>query len=418
MAALIEASVSAEINELIEALKENPIFHMSLASRELFHSNFLAWLGERHLPALLNGLLHDSDSPTKWDSATIKGPVRREKHNIDLLMEFTHAGHACLLAVEVKVKDVLRRPQLAGYDEAIKKFVEGPKKKVEGTRKKVEFAPILYKVALTLTEPVGDFGDWKVVTFQELSERLLSIDSSLNGDNEVFLRYYREFIRDLSRLTTKVAEVSTAGFTELAPFKRSFFPDKKIEEKIEDGLRLHSTFGKLLVTKLAHSLGVEATQSDDLKQFKDFFSDAAEYDGDQIFMTASGGFERVNGFTSISINKWLPAKARAKKALLSVGVMLQGGSYRLIITHPSFDFERGPASDEARREKMYACVETVQCKGWLQCEGKESLKGYAPKYIYTAQDIPIDRESLGTKIIGDLTRALRYVEKEVQRQSG
>ena len=135
-------------------------------------------------------------------------------------------------------------------------------------------------------------------------------------------------------------------------------------------------------------------------------------------MMASGGFERGNGFTSISINKWLPAKAKAKKALLSVGVMLQGGSYRLIITHPSFDFERGPASDEARREKMFECVKTVQCLGWLQCEGKVSLKGYAPKYIYTAQEIPMDRKSLGRKIIDDLTRALCYVEEEFQRQSG
>lgn len=408
MAAPIEASVSAEINELIQSLKENPIFHMSLGSRELFHSNFLAWLGERHLPTLLNSLLHDSASPSKW--STVLKPVRveREKHNIDLLVEFIHAGQRCLLAVEIKVKDVLRRSQLIGYNKKIENIIE----KREIARENV------HKVTLTLTEPLGELPTWQVVTFQELSERLLPIDSNLNGDNKVFLRYYREFIHDLSRLTTKVAEVSNARFTELAPFKKGFFPDAKIEKKIEDGLRLHSTFGKLLVTKLAHSLGEEATQSDDLKRFKDFFSDSTEYDGDRIFMMASGGFERGNGFTSISINKWLPAKAKAKKALLSVGVMLQGGSYRLIITHPSFDFERGPASDEARREKMFECVKTVQCLGWLQCEGKVSLKGYAPKYIYTAQEIPMDRKSLGRKIIDDLTRALCYVEEEFQRQSG
>jgi hypothetical protein len=406
MAAQVEAQVSAEINEVIKSLTENPIFHMSLGSRELFHSNFLAWLGERHLPTLLNGLLHDSAAPLKW--STVLKPIRveREKHNIDLLVEFIHAGYKSLLVVEVKVKDVLRRSQLIGYN-----------KKIDELIKTREIAPEnVHKVMLTLTDPSGEFPNWQVVTFQDLSKRL-SIDSNLTRDDDLFLRHYREFIYDLSCLTKKVAEVSSAKSTELAPFKKGFFPDKEIEKKIEDGLRFHSTFGKLLVNELAHSLGEEATQSDDLKQFKDFLSDSAEYDGDSIFMTASGGFERGNGFTSISINKWLPTKNKAKKALLSVGIMLQGGSYRLIITHPSFDFERGPASDEARREKMYECVRTVQCLDWLQCEGKESLKGYAPKYIYAAHDMPMDRRSLGIKIIGDLTRALDYVENEVQRQS-
>ena len=30
----------------VENLKNNPIFQLSLSSKELFHSNFLAWLAE------------------------------------------------------------------------------------------------------------------------------------------------------------------------------------------------------------------------------------------------------------------------------------------------------------------------------------------------------------------------------------
>lgn len=33
----------------IEDLKKNPIFAMSLSSKELFHSNFWAWLFERNI---------------------------------------------------------------------------------------------------------------------------------------------------------------------------------------------------------------------------------------------------------------------------------------------------------------------------------------------------------------------------------
>jgi hypothetical protein len=36
-----------EISEIVESLKKSPIFAMSLGSKELFHSNFWAWLIEQ-----------------------------------------------------------------------------------------------------------------------------------------------------------------------------------------------------------------------------------------------------------------------------------------------------------------------------------------------------------------------------------
>lgn len=408
MAAQIEASVSAEIYELIKSLKKNPIFHMSLGSRELFHSNFLAWLGERHLPTLLNGLLNDNVSPPKWGAALEAKSVEREKHNIDLLVEFKHSGQECLLAVEVKVKDVLRPTQLSEYDKAIDEVVG----KREIARENV------YKVALTLTEPSGKFPTWQVVNFQELSKRLLSIDSSLKGDNEVFLRYYREFIHDLSRLTARVAEVSDASFTELSPFAKNIFPDLEINEKLEKDLRLHSTFGKLLATRLAHSLTKELTHSDVLEKLHVHYDSSESYKGDGIFIAASGGFERGNAFTSISVNKWVPNRESGANDILSTGIMLQNGEYRLIISHSSFNFKRGRANDELRRNQMYECANKVQCLDWLQGEKNLNLHGYAPKYIYTVRPIPRNREDLGRQVICDLTKALHVVEQESQRLSG
>ncbi len=32
--------------DIVETLQNNPIFQLSLSSKELFHSNFLAWLAE------------------------------------------------------------------------------------------------------------------------------------------------------------------------------------------------------------------------------------------------------------------------------------------------------------------------------------------------------------------------------------
>ena len=46
------------MDTFVEKLKNNPIFHLSLSSKELFHSNFLAWLAEdKNTQALFKKIL-------------------------------------------------------------------------------------------------------------------------------------------------------------------------------------------------------------------------------------------------------------------------------------------------------------------------------------------------------------------------
>lgn len=42
------------IDEIIQSLKGNPMFHLSLGSKELFHSNFLEFLWEQNPATFLN----------------------------------------------------------------------------------------------------------------------------------------------------------------------------------------------------------------------------------------------------------------------------------------------------------------------------------------------------------------------------
>lgn len=43
------------MNETIEKLKISPLFNLSLSSKELFHSNFLYWIG-RTYPSEFGGI--------------------------------------------------------------------------------------------------------------------------------------------------------------------------------------------------------------------------------------------------------------------------------------------------------------------------------------------------------------------------
>ena len=65
-----------------EQLQNNPIFQLSLSSKELFHSNFLAWLAEdKNTRSLFNRLMQDWLNDPDWEFDDEKMMVKREYKN-------------------------------------------------------------------------------------------------------------------------------------------------------------------------------------------------------------------------------------------------------------------------------------------------------------------------------------------------
>ncbi len=76
MHAMTDVVVAGQrIAVLMDALKRDPVFAMSLGSKELFHSNLLGWFIEHH-PAVAEAVTEESGPVT----------VKREKQNTDLLI--------------------------------------------------------------------------------------------------------------------------------------------------------------------------------------------------------------------------------------------------------------------------------------------------------------------------------------------
>ena len=74
-----------ELSALIKELEENPIYAMSLSSKELFHSNFLSWLltfeqYSHYISNLKNFFSIEDDDEIFY--------VFREKYNFDLLIVY------------------------------------------------------------------------------------------------------------------------------------------------------------------------------------------------------------------------------------------------------------------------------------------------------------------------------------------
>jgi hypothetical protein len=81
----VQSPRAAAFEECVRSLRASPLFHFSLASKELFHSNFLAWLCETY-PSLVGPLFARF---TKSPSASCdRLTVHREQRNTDLTIEF------------------------------------------------------------------------------------------------------------------------------------------------------------------------------------------------------------------------------------------------------------------------------------------------------------------------------------------
>lgn len=81
----LDRPVAVEVEQLAAALDGNPVFHMSLGSKELFHSNFLWWLARAH-PETARAVFGPW---TEEDPAQAVNRVTREGSNLDVVFELS-----------------------------------------------------------------------------------------------------------------------------------------------------------------------------------------------------------------------------------------------------------------------------------------------------------------------------------------
>lgn len=170
----------------LDELNDNPLFQMSLGSKELFHSNFLAWLFEQ-----------DNEFASKWfssmnhlpDQLSLKenNPIDREKGNTDLWLHFNEGD----IIIENKVKSVPHKRQLDDYA------------KKNGSR----YSYLL----LSLTKPEFFNGDtytiivddeavkWFQISYRDVASAIRE-HFTTNTSNEQYVNDYIDFIDKLDQL--------------------------------------------------------------------------------------------------------------------------------------------------------------------------------------------------------------------------
>lgn len=207
-------------NQIIEKLKLNPLYQISMSSIELFHSNLWVWLLRKY-PQSISVFLNLDQPLQNFDHLEIE----REYRNTDLYIK---NGNTIYL-IENKIKSLPEQSQLAKYEE---KFND-PNHTVKG-------------FVTGFVDPNFDsLPNWTFISYQEIANRidlfLTNHQNHLLHEQEFdyqLLKHYVDMIRNLSTLVH-------SSFDSDLPYKLST-PLNEIGFEV--------VYKKLLASKMADEL--------------------------------------------------------------------------------------------------------------------------------------------------------------------
>ena len=169
-------NIDEKFNLNVEKLKQSPVFAMSLGSKELFHSNFWAYLIEqKETRELIKCFFPDFD-------IELYDRVGREDNNRDLTIYDKNGNE---YVIENKIKSYPRQEQLEGYEKG--NFTSG--------------------VITGINEPPFKLQNWRFVSYHMISESLKQINSEISG-------YYKDLINDYCDVLDSINELLNLSMKE------------------------------------------------------------------------------------------------------------------------------------------------------------------------------------------------------------
>ena len=184
---------------IFKALGHSPMFHFSLHAKELFHSNFLAWLGsdEELRPVFKSVMICLGIDKTFVESWGDNFEVLREKDNFDLVVK-SHDGlrdakrrnakpqivpGKWYVVIENKVKSIPNNKQLQEYkekcsDDNIKKLllvIFGDAKDLNNGWRRVNYTQVCNALKGSLALVTNDYKKAIIIDYIGMVEALVAI---------------------------------------------------------------------------------------------------------------------------------------------------------------------------------------------------------------------------------------------------
>jgi len=205
----------------LDDLSKNPMFMLSLTSRELFHSNFWAWI-LRQYPQIFTKVFYE-----EYDGkADVK--INREKNNFDLSLQ---VGDEFII-IENKIKSMPNKEQLEKYWA-----------KAKTDNKKLVLVSY-FKPLFSLEK------NWNYLSYEDLCNRLQKSltdtkPSSLDKNDEIFIVSYIKFLELLNQFQENMEIKPSDKMGELW----EIIKDKEIQDKLNE-INFEKTFQRAFMSKI------------------------------------------------------------------------------------------------------------------------------------------------------------------------
>jgi len=282
----------------MDILKKSPMFNFSLGSKELFHSNFFAWLAEtypKQFAGFLNEIYEDTILDEDWEKKGFS--VKREYENFDLCIckKFDKGKEKPVIVIENKVKSIAYKEQLEKYEEKVRKLYGN---------KKPECKYLLF----TMHDVPNDIcKGWKVVQYDKIIEAIKrNFENIIDKYNKKIIDDYRTFV---SALNVLMEEWNNDDVYYLKDAN-------KVMASLKE-LRLNDLYWKLKMSKMKEKLKekIKEMLKNSLKKLL--------YNDDNIKI------DYTNGSGILTLEKIYCTNVT--KAKISIRIQIQGNQYRRVL---------------------------------------------------------------------------------------
>jgi len=335
--------MKGQIDKIAEGLKNNFLFQASLGSKELFHSNILAWiLEQQNKVGEFEALRHFLKEVANLDVGIItedNNPIiAREENKIDLTIRWKEGDNWNLIFIENKMKSIPTPKQLNEYDGKIdvlwdknteswppdkwvrKKFILTPfPSKVQSNSQIMHWENITYskEIINDFLPKINDFEfanaeqtDIKIVLEKYLS--FLKVQNDILkylklNDSEKFKKRHYDFY---SKHAAENEDESEDVKEELSESMGNHYMS------VVRSLRLHDLVLKLAHSKLANLIEEEIKHHNDLLENYHYHSN----------------FTNSEGLTEVGTTLY---EDKIKKKHINIGIQLQGNQFRYYLSSSS-----------------------------------------------------------------------------------
>lgn len=193
----------------VKGLMESPMLYLSGGSKELFHSNFLYWLGVNYRDAFQQTMtkLHNINAtwPEGWE-------VKREYKHLDLCVTYLKdtgkmrngesvKKECAFIILENKVKSLPERTQLKRYE-----------KMFEGYNQGCSYAVLSLVKKFPGSKYLDENTCWQLHHYDELADVISKYcTADIRKEHHIYISDYCAYVRELSKLAEgwKVEEDDT-----------------------------------------------------------------------------------------------------------------------------------------------------------------------------------------------------------------